>query len=184
MKKLIYPLMAALVVLAGVSCTKLLDTDDLSSGDEEGYVDMGLSVKWRNRNAGAGCPQEKGDFYTYQDMKTKFDNIPTKEQAEELIANCTVKRASLRGKPGVILTSKITNNTIFFPYGGLYNGEYVKGKDSYIWTITADTSGGWEGLAWFLYFSQVLYDKEYPDGVQYDVSTATVDLKLNVRQVK
>ena len=69
MKKTIYFLMAALIVLVAASCSKLLDTDDLSSGDAEGYVDMGLSVKWKNRNAGAGQPNQVAEYYTFQDMK-------------------------------------------------------------------------------------------------------------------
>ena len=113
-------------------------------------------------------------------MMKSLTNIPTKEQAEELLANCTVKRATLKGTAGVLLTSKITKNTIFFPYGGLYNGgKLLKGKDGYFWTITAEMS-----QARFIYFNQVFYEKEYPDGVQYNMSTAPFDCKLNVRQVK
>ena len=180
MKKLIYFSMAALMVLAAASCTKLLNDDDLSSGDADGYVDMGVSVKWKNRNAGAGQPKQIAEYYTFQEMKNYLTDIPTKEQAEELLANCTVKRASLKGTAGVLLTSKITNNTIFFPYGGLYNsGKLQKGKDGYFWTITDEMS-----QAWFIYFNQVPYDKEYPDGVQYYMSKVPLDCKLNVRQVK
>ena len=43
MKKLMSFLMAVLMVLVAASCTKLLDMDDLSTGDTDGYVDMGLS---------------------------------------------------------------------------------------------------------------------------------------------
>ena len=181
MKRLFYCfLMAALMMLAAASCSKLLDMDDLSTGDADGYVDMGLSVKWKNRNAGAGQPQQIAEYYTFQDMMKNLTNIPTKEQAEELLANCTVKRATLKGNAGVLLTSKITQNKIFFPYGGLYNsGKLLKGKDAYFWTKTDEAL-----QAWFFYFNQVFHDKEYPDGVQYDISQATVDLKFNVRQVK
>ena len=181
MKRLFYYfLMAALMVSVDVSCSKSLDTDDLSSGDADGYVDMGLSVKWKNRNAGAGQPGQIGEYYTFQEMQTSLTDIPTKEQAEELLANCTVKRATLKGSAGVLLTSKITQNKIFFPYGGLYNsGKLLKGKDANFWTKTDEML-----QAWFFYFNQVFYDKEYPDGVQYDISKATVDLKFNVRQVK
>ena len=186
MKKLLFFSIAAIVALmTSASCSKILDPSDLDGGDVEGYVDMGLSVKWATCNVGAERPEQCGGYYDYQEMKSTFDNIPTKEQAEELLANCKVKRASLKGKSGVMLTSNITNKSIFFPYGGLYNGgEFIKGKDAYLWTITSDTSMGWEAEAWFIYFNQVLYDKEYPDGIQYHVAKAGTDLKFNVRQVK
>ena len=184
-KHLFLSMMALMVIMTSVSCTKTLDLSDLDGGDVEGYVDMGLSVKWKTHNVGAERPEQCGGYYDYQKMKSSFDNIPTKEQAEELLANCKVKRACLKGKYGVMLTSNITNKSIFFPYGGLYNGgEFIKGKDAYLWTITSDTSAGWEAEAWIVYFNQVLFEKQYPDGIQYHVTKAGTDIRMNVRQVK
>ena len=42
MKKLMSFLMAVLMVLVAASCTKLLDTDDLSTGDADGTVWNGI----------------------------------------------------------------------------------------------------------------------------------------------
>ena len=35
------------------------------------YVDLGLSVKWRNRNLGAATPQLNGDYYSWGETETK-----------------------------------------------------------------------------------------------------------------
>lgn len=55
----------------------------LSVGDSTGYTDLGLpsGTKWKNFNATG--------FYTYDEAVSKFGNrLPTKEQWEELKAEC------------------------------------------------------------------------------------------------
>ena len=53
-----------------------------------GYVDLGLSVYWKNSNEYNSSDDD--GFYTYDDAKSRFDSrLPTKAQLEELSDRCT-----------------------------------------------------------------------------------------------
>ncbi len=43
--------------------------------DENGAVDLGLSVKWAFYNVGATAPEEYGDYYAWAEVETKTDYI-------------------------------------------------------------------------------------------------------------
>ena len=56
-------------------------------------VDLGLSVGWASCNVGATSPEEFGDHYAWGEVEPKEYygwewRMPTKEEMEELIANC------------------------------------------------------------------------------------------------
>lgn len=51
------------------------------------YIDLGLSVKWADRNVGTNLPRDFGEYYT--DIDLPEGNLPTKEQWEELQSLCT-----------------------------------------------------------------------------------------------
>ena len=56
------------------------------------YVDLGLSVKWGNCNLGGEVPEDTGHRFTFDEKaEVDFVKLPTKEQCEELINNCTWK---------------------------------------------------------------------------------------------
>ena len=42
-----------------------------NGGSKEGYVDLGLSVKWATCNLGASKPEEYGDYYAWGETQTK-----------------------------------------------------------------------------------------------------------------
>lgn len=54
------------------------------------------------------------DDVAYQTLGEKW-RIPTKEEFEELIANCSFKRSERNGVKGSLLTSKKNGKSIFFP---------------------------------------------------------------------
>ena len=109
-----------------------------------GYVDLGLSVYWKETNEMNGF-----GFYTYDDAKSRFGGkLPTKEQLEELKSRCTWTWDS--SKKGYYV--KGTNgNSIFLPAAGIRDcsGDvYYVGTYGYYWSFTPDGSED----AWVLYF--------------------------------
>lgn len=56
------------------------------------FVDLGLSVKWATCNVGANSPEENGEYYTFDNalaLENNGERLPTKEEFQELIDNCT-----------------------------------------------------------------------------------------------
>ena len=63
-------------------------------------------------------------------------HMPTKKQIEELVENATNEESELNGVKGRLFTSKINDNTLFFPYSGYKSGGDIigKGKLTYYWS--------------------------------------------------
>ena len=60
--------------------TKTVDGKDPwepTAPDENGAVDLGLSVKWAAYNVGATKPEEYGDYYAWGEVETKEDYAET-----------------------------------------------------------------------------------------------------------
>ena len=110
------------------------------------YVDLGLpsGTKWKTMNEvkGAGA---KYNLFTYTEAMERFGNsLPTKEQYEELIAEC---KWSWTGS-GCVVTGP-NGNSITLPADGFLECEgYVSsvGNNGVYWSSTSDDSG-------FAYFS-------------------------------
>ncbi len=121
------------------------------------YVDLGLSVKWATCNVGALTPYENGEYYCWGRISTDWDTphitsytpndicgdktydvatktwgnkwkMPNKEQVEELIENCTIKK---KDNNTVQVTSKINGQSIYFPLTGYYEGFYERGDTQF-----------------------------------------------------
>lgn len=116
-----------------------------------GYVDLGLpsGTLWKDHN-------EQG-FYSYdQAMSAYGNNLPTKEQFEELMNICqcswTVSGYKIEGPNGKTITLPADG---YFYYADAYNpggvGDVATG--GYYWTSTPNGSD----LAWYVYFRS---DKE------------------------
>lgn len=121
------------------------------------YVDLGLSVKWANCNLGAQAPEETGYRFSFEEKaKVDFVTLPTKEQCEELINNCTWKWRAGKNK-GAIVTGK-NGNSIFLPAVGEmdYSGKmYAEGKGGSYWSSSFQGTDGKYG--YYLSFIYGLY---------------------------
>ncbi|MBQ9892945.1 MAG: hypothetical protein IJM35_07315 [Bacteroidales bacterium] len=66
MRKSIYLLITAILVIGAVSCKKDKNGNDSSYATGEiNAVDLGLSVLWADRNLGAGNPMDIGDCFAW-----------------------------------------------------------------------------------------------------------------------
>lgn len=80
--------------------------------------------------------------------------MPTKDECQELIDNCTCTWTTQDGVAGMRFTSKksgYTGNSIFIPASGYYGGTSLSREGSYgrYWSSSWDSSRS----AWHLYFS-------------------------------
>lgn len=117
-------------------------------------------TKWASFNLGASKPEELGDYYAWGETETKssftstnyklfysissltqeYDvaaikyggkwRIPTTSDFKELLSNCTVSDQTVDNVKGLMLTSKINGNSIYFA-----------GQSRY-WTSTGITDAG------------------------------------------
>ena len=63
-------------------------------------------------------------------------HMPTKKQIEELLYNTTIEKSELKGVEGILIKSRINDNTLFFPFSGYKSGGDIigKGKLTYYWS--------------------------------------------------
>ena len=150
MKRFFFTSVLGLLTLILASC---------NSKDDE-FVDLGLSVKWATCNVGTNFINKYGAYY-YFDEALKLENdrerLPTKEEFQELIDNCTWLSIEENGVYGKKVTSKKNGNSIFLPLGG---GRYEHGID---------------GMRSFgTYYSSSVYD-EYKTYYLYTSNETIVD---------
>ena len=121
---------------------KFNDVDAVDNVSE--FVDLGLpsGTLWCKHNYGANTEEEYGDYLTYNEARDLDIVVSSKEDFEELIANCDHKWTSVNGTNGMMFTSKTNGKTVFFPTGGLY--------DDHIKLVTQDTIRGyyWSSTAY------------------------------------
>ena len=65
-------------------------------------------------------------------------HMPTKEDFQELYDNCKRSWVDIKGKKGLLFTSKINGNSIFLPAAGYYDGTSLNGRGScgYYWSAS------------------------------------------------
>ncbi len=82
-------------------------------------VDLGLSVKWGNRNQYAVNPSAFGRYFTFAEAISAYGSgewrLPTKAEIQELLDNCTMTRET----DGFRFTAT-NGNSIFMPTAGCY----------------------------------------------------------------
>ena len=100
--------------------------------------------------------KKKGDYVRgeqFEDIKgdTLYDaaaarwrglwRMPSQDEMQELIDNCTWTRTQMNGVAGVLVQSKVNNNSIFLPFGGYYSGtaRFTQGDEGRYWTSTLYT---------------------------------------------
>ena len=149
MKRLLFiSFVFSLFLLIVFSACNSTDSND----SESAYVDLGLSVKWATMNVGADVPDGYGDFYDYDEAVSKFgNNLPTKEQLQELEDKCTWKWATRNEVNGWEVTGP-NGESIFLPAAGLRGCfglvRYVGTRGTY-WSSTPYDSDN----ACYLYFN-------------------------------
>ncbi len=129
MNKIFIATIAFLTIVGLSGCNK-------SVGGHE-YVDLGLSVNWATCNVGSNYPADFGDYLAWgeTDSKSKplsddgtltfYDaasrawgngwRLPSKEEIMELIEKCEWKSIARNGVEGLLATSKVNGESIFFP---------------------------------------------------------------------
>lgn len=105
---------------------------------DNGYVDLGLSVKWATCNVGAGKPWEYGGYFTFEEAQ-KQGQVPTKEEFQELLDKCTWQWTTLNGVNGYRVTAR-NGNSIFLPAAGSRFGTDVRyvGFSGLYWSSSAN----------------------------------------------
>ena len=117
---------------------------------DDGFVDLGLSVKWATCNVGAKSPTEYGDYYTFDEALKSGMRLPTEANFQELIDNCTWNWTKKKGVWGYRVKSKKNGKSIFLPAAGRRYGTdvYNVGFNGYYWSSSAYGDYG----AFYLYF--------------------------------
>ena len=124
-------------------------------------IDLGLSVKWAERNFMALSTTDSGRFFTWAEAarpNSTYDivqektggewRMPTRSDMQELLDNCTYTQATQDGVQGVKFTSKINGKTLFLPnVGGYSNGTFYPANQMgcYYWSKTHDGSSAQSG---------------------------------------
>ncbi len=125
-----------------------VDTYSLGDGTFENFTNIGTDIAGTEYDAAlAIC----GNSWT----------MPTYEQAQMLVEQCSATWTQLNGTEGVMLTGK-NNNRIFFPFTGGYWGNRLSSSNGGLWTSTANTSN--VGNAFYLDIAYDLTDKNNPIG--------------------
>lgn len=64
--------------------------------------------------------------------------MPSESEFQELYDNCTHIWATMNGVNGILFTSNVNGNTLFFPAAGLYNGSSLndRGSRGLYWSST------------------------------------------------
>ena len=76
-------------------------------------VDLGLSALWCTCNVGANANTDLGESMYGDKAKSKY-NVPTKEQYQELLDNCTKEQVCVNGVEGWRFTAS-NGKSVFFP---------------------------------------------------------------------
>ena len=84
-------------------------------------------------------PEDDVIYRTFNNPASIKFNIPTKAQFKELVENTIKEKQTdfngVKGLNGLLYTSKINGNSIFFPSTGNYDGTYHEGKNLVtLWT--------------------------------------------------
>ena len=155
------------------------------------YVDLGLSVKWATCNVGASSPSDYGMYYAWGQTSTECElwefpkkpkgsiagkssydaaranwggtwRLPTVDEFEELVKECTWTWTTQDGHNGYRVTGK-NGKSIFLPAaGGFYDGDVSgSGKHGYYWSATLYKNKTYIRHAYYLHFNNSYYDWKY-----------------------
>ena len=141
---------------------------NLSKADVKA-VDLGLNVKWASFNLGASSPEDYGVYFAFGEVNAKSEytsenwnnpwilqlsgdndaathqlgstwRMPTKEDCEELLRECTWELEDRGNIKGYKITGK-TGNSIFLPLTGSYGSKEGKNYEARYRTSEAELDG-------------------------------------------
>ncbi len=148
----------------------------------DGYklVDLGLpsGKLWAKWNVGANTPESGGSYFSWDERgsaETPSLRVPSKEDFEELINNCTVENYVLNGVNGRLFTSIINDNSIFLPaVGFMYDGtlEY-NGDECEYWSSELCSSDS----------NQAYFYAYYPSDTSVNIGQTMRTIGMNIRLV-
>ena len=145
-----------------------------SWGNIEGHV-MGSGYDFDDYNETKGHELD-GDIDIEHDA-ARFNmgepwQMPTKEQFQELVDNCTREWCCENGHMGSRFTSKINGKSVFFPAAGYGFGTSVilVGSRGYYWSSSWNSADD----AYNMYFGSSSVDPQYSDDRCYGFSVRAV----------
>ena len=142
-----------------------------------GFVDLGLSVQWADRNIGADSQDDAGSYYTYDEGEGKGYTLPTVDEVRELFEKCKIRYDKKRN--GFIVVG-VNGNTIFIPIGGEEKGN-AHYEGGYFWTNSDHEEGYMQG---YKYYGCVYLKSKYLKNVKTEVNLLKKDgFWINVREV-
>lgn len=111
------------------------------------YVNLGLpsGTLWCKHNLGAEKEYEAGEYLDYNsvmELDLRPGYMPSKEDFEELVEECTYAWTTVNDVDGVLFTSYKNGESVFFPVVGMYTNtgkSYCKSSGFY-WSSTLETS--------------------------------------------
>ena len=98
---------------------------------------------WQTCNYGQTAPEALGSLYTFDAANALGVTLPTKDNFETLITDCTITWLTVRGQPGAVV--KASRGFLFLPAQNDLNGYYWSstGRDSdYAWVFYFHSSVG------------------------------------------
>ena len=151
MKKVLLVLAMVFVGIVG----NAQSNEKMINGHE--YVDLGLSVKWADRNYAAKSAEEYGAYMTYEKALSACKywgetwRLPTKDEMIELVDFCSWTWTTQNGKNGYQVTGP-NGNSIFIPAAGYRDetGVCDAEETGYYWGATLNETD--IEYAWGIYF--------------------------------
>ena len=143
-----------------ISIESQQESKNIKIGDIE-FIDLGVSVRWANKNIGAFNPSDKGlfinrkedkDINLVKEFKFKGAKIPTIGQWEELKNNCHWSWTQMNGIDGYKVTGK-NGNFIFIPFTGDPDTIFMKNFGRLFVRETFDKSSSYNGELYYFYFA-------------------------------
>ena len=98
------------------------------------FVDLGLSVKWANKNIGSEYEDKVGVYFNYDEAEDRFYELPTVDEVRELFEKCKIKYDKKRNGFEVV---GVNGNKIFIPVSGERDGN-AHYEGAYFWTCDSD----------------------------------------------
>ena len=142
------------------------------------FVDLGLSVKWANKNVGSEYEDKVGVYFNYDEAEERYYELPTVEEVRELFEKCKIKYN--KNKNGFDVKGP-NGNQIFIPVSGERDGN-AHYEGGYFWTCSDHEKRYMKG---YKYYACIYLGNWYLKNVKTEVNFLKRDcFWINVREVE